>query len=81
MHRFVVEIGRKPGLSDPEGATTLRALRDLEFAGVESVAFGRSITIELEAESAESAIETVEEMCSRLLANPVIEYYTIEAVS
>ena len=80
-YRFVVQIERKPGLSDPEGATTARALTDLGFTGVAHVSFGRTITIDLDAEDPDDAMRNMETMCSKLLANPVIESYTIEAVS
>jgi len=80
-YRFVVRIERKPGLSDPEGATTARALTDLGFTGVEKVSFGRTITIGLDAGDRDEAMRTVETMCAKLLANPVIETFTIEPTS
>jgi phosphoribosylformylglycinamidine synthase PurS subunit len=80
-YTFVIQIDRKPGLSDPEGATTTRALHDLGFVGVEHVSFGRTITIDVDAENSDNALATVESMCTKLLANPVIEHYTIEATS
>ncbi len=80
-HTFVVRIERKPGLSDPEGATTAKALQDLGFEGVGRVSFGRTITLEIDADSPESAHDEIDEMCRKLLANPVIESYTIEAAS
>jgi phosphoribosylformylglycinamidine synthase PurS subunit len=80
-YTFVIHIDRKPGLSDPEGATTARALHDLGFVGVEHVSFGRTITIDVDAENSDNALATVESMCTKLLANPVIEHYTIEATS
>jgi phosphoribosylformylglycinamidine synthase PurS subunit len=80
-YTFIIQIERKPGLSDPEGATTARALHDLGFVGVEHVSFGRTITIDVDAENSGDALATVESMCIKLLANPVIEHYTIEASS
>lgn len=80
-HTFVVRIERKPGLSDPEGSTTAKALRDLGFGGVGRVAFGRTITLDVDAESSDAARQMVDEMCRRLLANPVIESYTIETAT
>ncbi|MCL1595198.1 MAG: phosphoribosylformylglycinamidine synthase subunit PurS [Actinomycetia bacterium] len=80
-HTFSVTIERRSGLSDPEGATASRALTDLGFAGVHSVSFGKVISIELEADTAQEAATQVEAMCRKLLANPVIENYTIENVS
>lgn len=80
-YTFVVRIGRKPGLSDPEGATTAKALRNLGFEEVERVAFGRTITLEIDADSKDAARIRVNEMCAKLLANPVMEHYTIEEAS
>ena len=80
-YTFAIRVDRKPGLSDPEGATTTRALHDLGFAGVEHVSFGRTITMDIDAQNSDDALATVESMCAKLLANPVIEHYTIEAIS
>ena len=81
MTTFRVTISRKPGLSDPEGATTQRALADLGFSDVERVSFGRTITIDIAADDPASAEASIEDMCAKLLANPVMESYTIEAIS
>lgn len=75
--RFRVDIRRKEGLSDPEGLTTLRALTDLGFDDVTEVHFGRSIYLDLDTSDLETATIEVETMCRKLLANPVIEDYTI----
>jgi len=74
---FAVSIRRKPGLSDPEGATTLKALNDLGFSDVSHVSFGRTITVTVNAPTVADAEGQVEEMCDKLLANPVMETYTI----
>jgi phosphoribosylformylglycinamidine synthase len=76
-HSFQITVRRKPGLSDPEGTTTQKALRDLGFDTVNSVSFGRIISVSLDATDADQARTLVEDMCSRLLANPVIESYEI----
>jgi len=81
IHRFRVSIERKPGLSDPEGTTTKKALTDLGFGGVESVSFGRIISIAVDASNERIAHTEVESMCQKLLANPVMESYTIENVT
>jgi phosphoribosylformylglycinamidine synthase len=75
-----VAITRKTGLSDPEGVETHRALHDLGYTGVGDVHFGRIITLEVDAPDAASVVARVQEMCARLLANPVIEDYTVEVV-
>lgn len=80
-YSFVVSIARKAGLSDPEGATTRKALRDLGFTEVSHVAFGRTISLDVEAASEDEARSQVEAMCEKLLANPVMETCRIEPAS
>jgi len=80
-YSFEVMIRRKPGLSDPEGATTHKALKDLGFSTVEDISFGRVITISLEGSDEATAQQDVEAMCEKLLANPVIESYAIVATT
>ena len=76
--KFRVNITRKAGLSDPEGVETARALADLGYDEVGEVHFGRIITLDIAGDDATSATTRLTEMCERLLANPVIEDYTIE---
>jgi phosphoribosylformylglycinamidine synthase len=78
-YSFTVSIERKPGLSDPEGTTTKKALNDLGFDGVTHVSFGRTIMLDVEAATRDEALTQVEAMCEKLLANPAMETYTIEA--
>jgi phosphoribosylformylglycinamidine synthase len=73
--RYLVHITRKAGLADPEGTTTAAALADLGYGEVESVTFGRTILLEVRNGT---PVDRVEEMCRRLLANPVIEDYAVE---
>ena len=75
--RFRVDIRRKEGLSDPEGLATHRALRDLGYDSVDDVHFGRSIYLDVAAEDSAAAEADVDAMCQKLLANPVMEEYTI----
>jgi phosphoribosylformylglycinamidine synthase len=76
--KFRVSITRKAGLSDPEGVATQRALLDLGYGDVADVHFGRIITLDVDTDDPAAARAEVTEMCERLLANPVIEDYTIE---
>jgi len=77
--KFRIDIRRKEGLSDPEGMTTQRALRNLGYEVI-STHFGRTIYLEMDRDDAGSATNEVEAMCRRLLANPVIEDFDIEVV-
>ncbi len=78
--RFRVQVMRRPGIADPEGATTARALNDLGYAEVTGVHFGRDIVVEVDIGDEAAAHARVTEMCERLLANPVIEDYTVERI-
>ena len=75
-----VSITRREGLSDPEGVTTTRALRDLGYDEVGEVHFGRIITLDVTTTDAAVAAERVTAMCEQLLANPVIEDYEVEVI-
>ena len=75
MARYEIFVTYKQGIFDPPGATALRALQNLGYEGVEEVKIGKYIRL-----SADASIETVREMCDKLLANPVIEDYRIEIV-
>jgi phosphoribosylformylglycinamidine synthase PurS subunit len=68
-----VEIRGLDAIADPEGRTIERALPVLGFAGVQSVRVGKVVRFALEADDEPAARREVDEMCRRLLANPVIE--------
>jgi len=71
-----VEVSLKPGHSDPEGETTKNSLVELNYP-VRDVRVSKVYTILLEASSVRDAERMVEEMCRRLLANPVKDDYKI----
>jgi phosphoribosylformylglycinamidine synthase PurS subunit len=73
-----VEITHLPGIADPQGATVERALPALGHENVTQVRVGKSIRLVIEASDEAAARAQVDEMCRRLLANPVIEAYDIE---
>jgi phosphoribosylformylglycinamidine synthase PurS subunit len=73
-----VEITHLPGIADPQGATVERALPALGYDNVTQVRVGKSIRLVIEASDEAAARAQVDEMCRRLLANPVIEAYDIE---
>ncbi len=80
MMRFAahVEVTHRPGIADPQGATVERALPALGYSNVSEVSIGKSIRLVIDAADERAARTQVEEMCERLLANPVIESYAIE---
>jgi phosphoribosylformylglycinamidine synthase len=76
-----VEVGHRPGILDPQGGVIERALPALGYGNVSHVRVGKSIRLVVEAADEAAARAEVEEMCRRLLANPVIEDYTIEIMA
>ncbi|HET9728554.1 MAG TPA: phosphoribosylformylglycinamidine synthase subunit PurS [Acidimicrobiia bacterium] len=75
--RAHVEVTHLPGIADPAGATVERALPALGYTNVSQVHIGKTITLTLDAADAAAARAQVEEMCEKLLANPVIEAYEV----
>ncbi len=66
-----VLIRPKAGILDPQGIAVERALPALGFSGVASVHVGRLVELEVEDAS------QLDDMCQKLLANPLIEDYEI----
>ena len=73
-----IRVLLRSDVSDPQGQTVEGGLRQLGFEGVDSVRVGKYIELRVQAEGEAQARRSVEEMCDRLLANPVIEDYTFE---
>ena len=71
-------ISLKPTVNDPQGMTVLAGLKDLSFDTVDSVRVGKYIEVKLADLRVGQAMSSIDEMCRRLLANPVIEDYRFE---
>lgn len=78
MFTAEVRVGFKDGVADPEGENTRKTLELLGFDDVETVRSAKVFSIDLDADDEATARDEVEAMCSRLLANPVVNDYTIE---
>ena len=70
-----VHVMLKNGVLDPQGEAVRHALGQLGFDGVEGVRQGKVIELDLAEGTSE---DTVREMCEKLLANTVIESYSVE---
>ena len=75
-----IHVTLKPGVNDPQGLAITGGLRSLGFAGVREVRAGRYLEVRLDAPDKPAAERQVDEMCHKLLANPVIESYRYEVV-
>jgi len=76
--RVRVLVRLKPGILDVQGAAVQKALAGLGFTEVTDLRVGKVIEVELQTATADVARARVGEMCRQLLANPVLEDYTIE---
>ena len=78
MKHFEIHVTGKEGIHDPAGENSLHALANLGYTGVTGVRIGKFIQL-----TAEDSVtgEQVEEMCQRLLANPVIEDFAVSLKS
>jgi len=73
-----VHVTLKNGVLDPQGKAVQHALAALNFGGVDEVRQGKYIELDLTETDPAKARESVEKMCRELLANTVIENYTVE---
>ena len=80
MARFLAEVHvvLKPLVNDPAGLVIRDGLRNIGFNEVAGARTGKYLAIELDADDLREAEARVDEMCARLLANPVIEDYRLE---
>ena len=73
-----VFVHLRPSVLDPAGEATRSATKRLGIDGVTQLRIGKSIELEIEAADKEDARTKIEMMSDRLLANPVIEDWTLE---
>ncbi len=70
----------KPDIKDPEGGEVKKALVRLGFP-VENVSIGREIMVDVDVAHVDEAKRLVEEMCQRILTNPILHDYSVEVGS
>ena len=75
MYKVSVYVTPKAGVVDPQGAVIERALPALGHSGVANIRVGRYITLEVPGTDPERVKADVDDICRKLLANPIIEDY------
>lgn len=80
MFEAQVKITLKKTVADPQGLTVKHALESLGFNGLNEVRMGKFITLTLKSNGQAAAEAEAKEMCAKLLANPIIEDYSVEVV-
>ncbi len=78
--KAIVNIYLKEGVLDTQGKATHHALDSLGFDSVSDVRIGKQIILEVDTKDKAEAEEQIKDMAETLLANTVIEDYTIEIV-
>ena len=78
MYVAKVYVTLKPTVNDPQGRTIMEGLRSLGFDSVADVRAGKYLEIKVQETDKAAAERQVNEMCDKLLANPVIEEYRFE---
>ena len=73
-----VEVKLKPVVLDPQGKTVLGGLHNIGYLEVQETRIGKLIELTVKDESEQKVRERVEDMCKKLLSNPVIEDFDIK---
>ena len=73
-----VLVRLKPGILDVQGSAVQRALAGLGLGDVHSLRVGKLVEVDVDVTDPDQARARVDEMCRRLLANPILEDYPIE---
>ncbi len=76
-----VYIRPRADILDPQGDAVNAALSNLNFAGVSEVKVGKYLILTLEADTQTAAETQLDEMCQKLLANPIIEDYEMKVTA
>lgn len=77
MYKVTVHVTLRESILDPQGKAAHHSLQNLGMHAIKNVRIGKLITLEIEAESKENAKSIAEDTCAKLLANEVMEDYTI----
>jgi phosphoribosylformylglycinamidine synthase len=82
MFKAKVTVSLKKTVLDPQGMTVEKAVRSMGFKTVSDVRVGKSVELLIDAKDAAKAKADLEDICKKLLANPIIEQYsfTVEEV-
>ncbi len=76
--RAVVYVRLKDGVLDPQGSTIQRALDNMGYQGIKDVRSGKIFEIAFKRDQGKKPEDMIDEICRKLLTNPVIEKYNFE---
>jgi phosphoribosylformylglycinamidine synthase PurS subunit len=78
MHLIKIYIRLKPTVNDPQGLTIKGALSHLGFVNIEEIRAGKYLEIRVNEDNIQKVRAQANDMCQKLLANPVIENFSFE---
>jgi len=78
--KIEINVDPKEGILDPQGKTVERALKNLSFSDVCQVRIGKHIILDIDMDDEDLALKEAEKMCKELLANPLIEEFSIKLI-
>ncbi|HVU73292.1 MAG TPA: phosphoribosylformylglycinamidine synthase subunit PurS [Mycobacteriales bacterium] len=81
MATVVVDVMLKPEILDPQGQAVLGAVQQMGDASISGIRIGKHIELTLDGEIDEAALERVRALAETLLANPVIEDFTLRVAA
>jgi len=79
VSRIIVDVTLKSEIHDPQGAAITRASRRLGYSNIVGIRQGKSFEVEVRSPADEGTLARVAELAGELLANPVIEEFTLRA--
>ena len=79
MARVIVDVMLKPEIHDPQGEAVLSASHRLGFGNVTGVRQGKRFELEIDGPADDAVLAAVEELAHELLANPVIEEFSLRS--
>jgi phosphoribosylformylglycinamidine synthase subunit PurS len=77
VYKASIKVTLRPSILDPQGKATQHALESLGYASVQQVRIGRYIELFIAETDRDAAERVAKEACEKLLANPVMENYSI----
>ena len=77
VSRVIVDVMLKPEIHDPQGEAVLSASHRLGFGNITGVRQGKRFELEIDGPVDDTTLAAVEELARELLANPVIEEFTL----
>lgn len=78
LYQAHIYITLRPSVLDPAGTAVQSGIKHMGYDNVEHVRIGKYIELSLNAVDEDSAKQQLDQICDRLLANPVIENYRFD---